>query len=199
MGSRSVGHGSERLFGRERQLWLSAAGWLLLIYSTLYIVRAPVEFLRERNLLRASVAAVFLLTAATLLFLLLSRRPRKSELAVFAIFGVLYAAGFASLARAEERLHLIEYGVLAVLLLAALEARRMRLEAQGRAVRSGWWIPLQAVLLTSAAGWGDELIQGVLPNRVYELRDVGINVLSAVLAVAAAVAWQRARGRASET
>ena len=42
-----------------------------------------------------------------------------------------------------------------------------------------------ALLIAATAGWIDELIQAVLPDRVYDLRDVAINAVAALLALAA--------------
>ena len=185
----SLGQESSRSVRRERRLWIAAVGWVLLIYSTLYYVRAPIEFLRERNLLRLTVAAVFLLTAVTVIFFLMRRHPRRRALFVLGAAGVVYLILFWVMERAEEKLHFVEYGVLAGLIYAALlERRARRLSDSGAGWR--WWPELLAILLTSAFGWGDEGIQAVLPNRVYELRDVGLNVAAAVVAVSAMAAWR---------
>ena len=53
--------------------------------------------------------------------------------------------------------------------------------------------PPVAVVLTGLAGLGDEAIQAVLPNRVYELRDAGLNLAAAILAVGAMMAVAAAR------
>ena len=45
------------------------------------------------------------------------------------------------------------------------------------------------------AGWGDELIQYFLPNRVYDLRDVAFNAEAAALVVAFLAARRLARRR----
>ena len=69
-----------------------------------------------------------------------------------------------------ERLHLVEYGALAYLLY--------------RALRLDFSLPKAYIfgfLIAAAFGIIDELIQGVLDNRVYETRDVAINVISAGL------------------
>ena len=189
MGSQEVGLDISRSLRRERRLWIAAAGWILLIYSTLYYVRGPIEFLRERNLLRFTVAAVFLLTAATVTFFLLRRRPGRRALAVLGVSAVVYLVLFMMMERAEEKLHFIEYGVLAGVFYAALLERAHRSRGSTRGQWTWWPAPL-AILLTSAFGWGDEGIQAVLPNRVYELRDVGLNVAAAIVAVAAIEAWR---------
>jgi hypothetical protein len=58
---------------------------------------------------------------------------------------------------------------------------------------------LAAVLATTAAGWLDEGIQAVLPNRYYDHRDVVFNGAAAAAAVAALAArgWARRRDRAA--
>ena len=50
-----------------------------------------------------------------------------------------------------------------------------------------------AVVLTGIVGWVDEAIQAVLPNRVYDLRDVAFNLVAASISVASIrlVEWAR--------
>lgn len=75
-----------------------------------------------------------------------------------------------------ERLHLVEYGLLAYLLYRAF---RMNFPKAG-AYALGF-------LFASGFGFLDEAIQYILPNRVFEMRDVVTNVLAAgvgLLAVA---------------
>lgn len=58
-----------------------------------------------------------------------------------------------------------------------------------------------AFLLAAILGWIDEGIQFLLPNRVYDIRDVGFNALAALMAIAASVilTWVRARfGRSKQ-
>ena len=52
-----------------------------------------------------------------------------------------------------------------------------------------------AVGATALLGWIDEGIQAILPNRVYDIRDVGFNALAGLMAVAAGLvlAWVRQR------
>lgn len=203
MGSQTVDRGPSRDRRLESRLWVAAAGWLLLIYSTLYSVRAPIEFLRERNLLRFTVAAVFLLTAATVTFFLLRQRPGWRGVAILAFFGGLYLTAVSSVDSPEEKLHFIQYGVLGVLIHAALVSRwRARRDPPPAFFGGVVWPGVLAVLLTGALGWGDEGLQGLLPNRFYDLRDVVLNVVAAALAVSASVSWRwalaatRARHRA---
>jgi VanZ family protein len=86
----------------------------------------------------------------------------------------------------EERTHLFEYGIPAVLVYEALSER----------VRNGRRVPVPAVLtvvVTALLGWLDEGIQALLPNRVYDLRDVGVNALAGLMAIVASLLLARAR------
>lgn len=189
---------------RERVLWIRAGGTLLAIYASLYFVRDVVVWLRERNLLRVSVAAIFVAVALALVWRLARRGPGRWEWGAALAIGIVYLAAFLAVERTEERVHFIEYGAIGYLTHAALLERARA--AKGPA-RPGWGPAVAAVALTSAAGWGDEGIQAVLPNRVYELGDVGLNAVAGVLAVAATALLgsarrleaARAAGSASET
>jgi VanZ family protein len=75
-----------------------------------------------------------------------------------------------------ERLHLLEYGMMAVLVHRALTADRdSRLADHGLALG-----------LTILIGFGDETIQWILPQRFFELKDVGLNAVSGILGLALA-------------
>ena len=57
-----------------------------------------------------------------------------------------------------------------------------------------------ALVITGLLGWGDEGIQYLLPGRVYELRDVGMNVTAGFLIIAAmaSLRWVRSKAQARE-
>ncbi len=181
--------------GRERRLWLYALAVVVAIYSTLGLAGTLAADLRERDLLNASFVVGFLLVIAAVLGSTLKRRPGRREiwvaLGVTAVYGmVVVRMGITP----EERTHLFEYGLVAVLIHQALIER----------VRNGARVPIPAVLtvaVTALLGWLDEGIQGLLPNRVYDLRDVGVNALAGLMAISASVAlgrarqWKGARGR----
>lgn len=205
---------------RERRLWIWAAVSLIAIYASLAYVRAPTEWLRERNLLRLAVAAVFLVAVALIASVLARRRPGRTELFVLAAAAVAYLGVLLRMERVEERVHFLEYGLVGGLVYAALLERWRRgpgggaargretspggAEAPDRPVSAGPargrfpWTELIAIFVTAAAGWGDEGIQAILPNRVYELRDVGLNVAAGILVVTAMAARSWARRRDSE-
>lgn len=172
---------------RERRLWFWALAVVVAIYSTLGLAGTLAEVLRERNLLDASFTLAFLLVVAAIVGSALKRRPGRREiwvaLGVTAVFGmVVVRMGIGP----EERTHLFEYGLLAVLVHQALTER----------VRNGRRVPIPAILtiaVTALLGWVDEGIQAILPNRLYDIRDVGVNALAGLMAIVASVVLARAR------
>lgn len=182
---------------RERWLWIGAGVCLAAIYGTLYVVRPLANALRDRGLLQVTVLGLFTVAAAGVVAAVLRRRPGLRELAVLAGFGLLYGWLFTLLPIPEERFHLLEYGIFAVLLHGALEERRARLgSGRGGRLRGLLRSPaVLAVLATGLCGWIDELIQGLLPNRFQDPRDVVLNLLAGVLVVVGIHALRRVRGR----
>jgi hypothetical protein len=175
--------------GRERRLWTWAVGLILAIYASLYSVRPVAEWLRDHNLLRLAISGMFLVVAAIVLRWCLARSLGRREIAVLALFAVLYLMVLWPIRMPEERFHLLEYGLFAVLVYAALFERRR----PGAGLRWSAAPAALAVLLAGLAGWVDEGIQHLLPNRQYDWMDVGLNVLAAVLAVGALAALAEAR------
>jgi len=82
-----------------------------------------------------------------------------------------------------ERFHLLEYGILAFLWIRALD------------VRTGWarrsCYALAGVLLV---GFLDEVLQGVLPRRYYENRDILLNATSGVFGLVSYYLYSGFRG-----
>ena len=83
--------------------------------------------------------------------------------------------------------HVVEYGVLALLLFRATTAAGGGLAVPPR--RAAVWV----VVAATAFGLGDELRQSFVPNREPRLTDVGIDGLSALAAVGLALTWRRVR------
>ncbi|NNF02816.1 MAG: VanZ family protein, partial [Rhodothermales bacterium] len=75
-----------------------------------------------------------------------------------------------------ERSHLIEFGVVAMLIYEALSERRR----SGRGVR---FPALIAIGATTLIGVVDEVIQLFIPSRVFDPVDIAFNCFAAVLAV----------------
>jgi VanZ family protein len=144
--------------------------------------------LRERNLLWVSVALVLLLVVGVFAWQWVKRRPGLGEIRVVHGVTAAYQIAGIRIQSPEERTHLIEYGLVAVLIYQALTER----------LRHGRRIPAPAALavaVTALLGLLDEGIQAILPNRVFDVRDVGFNALAGLMAIAASLAIARVRRR----
>ncbi len=159
--------------------WILVALYAASIFATLSLVRPLVTALRERGVLGLWVTIAFGAAITVAIYALargpLPRRARPYLLLVLVVLA--WAWLFMSLTLPEERIHILQYGLLAILVRRALawhtsEARQY----------------LGALLITAALGLGDELVQGILPTRVYDTRDVAINAVSATLALVASFA-----------
>jgi len=183
---------------RERRLWLLAGTLVLAIYASAYFVRFMLDALQTRGVLRLTIWTVFGACAAVVVAFLLRARPGGWEIALLLAAAGAYLLMLRHLTIIQERFHLIQYGALGGLCYAALR-ERWQLDADPVAsdlaaaaapapapvARRRWqrWPALWAILLGGIAGWGDELVQGILPNRVYDLRDVVTNTQAAALLV----------------
>ena len=58
---------------------------------------------------------------------------------------------------------------------------------------SSWAAGIGALVITGLVGWGDEGIQALLPNRVYDLRDAVLNLVGGALIVLSLVGLELAR------
>ena len=174
---------------RERRLWTWTAVVVFGIYSSLGLARTLAGQLRDRDL----VDGVFVLAFGTMVVAVaavgLRARPGGLELGVFLGVVAVYLMVFARMGIPEERTHLFEYGIVTVLIHEALRER----SRNGRRLRTPG---LVAIGIGSALGAFDELIQGVLPTRVFDPVDLGFNLLAAVMAVAASSSLRWARYRA---
>ena len=174
---------------RERRLWLWALAIVVAIYSTLGLAGSLAEMLRARELLSTAVLVLMLLTVAAIVASGLKRRPGRRE--VWVALGVVAVYAMAVLRMGgspEERTHLFEYGIVAVLIYQALRER----SENGRRVG----VPaLTALVLTVLLGWLDEGIQALLPNRDYDIEDALTNAAAAVIGIAGSTLVARANAR----
>jgi len=113
-------------------------------------------------------------------------RPGGMEIGVGIGIVVAYVFVAARMGMAAERTHLFEYSVLALFLHEALLERRSNSRQ----------VPAPALLAIGlAAGFGvvDETIQWIVPSRVFDPVDIGVDSLAAFLAVMtnAVLGWVR--------
>lgn len=180
---------------RERWLWGWALAAVVAIYSTLGLAVPIAQALAGEGLLGALFVLGFLLVLGMILTQGLKSRPRGVEIGVALGIVAVYLLVLVRLALpAAERSHLIEYGVVGLLIYEALSERARN----GRAVPLP---PLLATLITGLLGVGDEVIQGLLPNRFWETADILVNILAGGLSItaSAALGWARRWREAKQT
>ena len=180
---------------RERWLWLWTLAVVAAIFASLGVGGQLAEALRDLEALDEALQVglfllCMLLVGATAVLQGVWTRPGRLELAVAAGIVAVYLMVFLRIAVLEERSHLIEFGVLAVFVHAALTERA----SQGRRVPAP---AVLAIVATSAVGLVDEWLQVWVPNRVFDPWDILFNVLAGSMAVGASVALAWARGRGS--
>ena len=168
---------------RERRFWIAAGVAVLLIYGSAYFVQFLLLALRERGALGPTILGLFVVAGSAALAWVVRQQPRREETLLLVAAAGVYVLLFRHLTIIQERIHLIQYGGLGALFYAALVERWPQPPPEG-APRRQRHPGLLATALTAAAGWGDEIVQGILPNRVYDLRDVVLNALSGALVVA---------------
>jgi VanZ family protein len=166
------------------------ACYLVAIFASLPFLPVIVTWARSR--LGSSAVSLpleaLLVLCALLPVLRLLRRPRPSPPWPHLAYMVLLFAALATLATLASspigRVHLVEYGLLSILILRALPPPR----------NAGRYF--LAFAIAAAVGFVDEIVQIAIPNRVFDWYDVGLNAAAALLGAAAA-AWWRWTGRGS--
>ena len=172
---------------RERRLWAWAAAAVVAIYVTIGFSGPLLGLVPDDQ--RAAfffLLAMFLVGMAALAEGL-KFRPRGWEIGIALGIVAVYVMFFLRMTLAE-RTHLIEYGVVGILIHQALLERA----SQGRRVTKP---ALLAVMVATSIGIIDECIQFFVPNRVFDPVDIFFNFMAAGAAVTACVLLGWVRGR----
>lgn len=175
---------------RERRLWMAAGVVLVAIYASAVFAESLVRAIGASGYPGIVFAAGFVLAIATVAGIAVGRRPRAEAWVAAGVATAYLMVPVRAGVSAVERTHLFEYGLLAVLLHEALDERR----------RNGARVRVPALAAIAAAAlfpWLDEAVQALMPSRVYDLRDVLVNALAAVVAVGALALVRAARTRAA--
>ncbi len=155
--------------------WALLLGTVGLVYASLPVSRDVLIALVQRDLVGWVITASYFFATVIIVYHVVFdvRLTDRVAFAALVVLGSIVGALVLGMAVPEERLHFLQYGLIALL------ARRALAFGSGPGRQYGL-----AVLLAGLFGLGDELIQAVLPDRVYDSVDVLINVLAAVLAIA---------------
>jgi VanZ like family len=155
--------------------WLVLGAYVALVYGSLPWTRDVLIALDQQRLVGGVVTASYFGAAVLVAYHVVFdvRLTDRVAFGALVVLGAGVGALVLGLAIPEERLHFLQYGLMAILARRAVASRL-----------GGSRQYLAAVAIAAAAGWGDELVQAVLPGRVYDLRDVLINASAAALAMA---------------
>ncbi len=155
--------------------WLWVVAYTLLLYVTIPFARPLLNFLK--SLIGTSfslwVNGVLTMVGVAMFTFFwmhktLNRRQWTTLLGVCLIVAVIVGR----IPIPEERVHLLEYAGLGYLIACALEPRLRNILLYNRALG-----------LVFLIGFGDELIQGMLPSRVFDLRDVLFNAVGGIAGI----------------
>ena len=156
--------------------WAGVLVYVILLYSLLG--SAPDIWKSIDSLLGGGgVPAIYLIGLLSVLLLLWHMIFVKKDRSFnsyfrFALFVWGYLAIFNMAVYPAEKMHVIEYTILSILIYNAL-----KIDINPYAFR----LYLYGAFIAFLVGGGDEFIQGVLPNRVYDARDIVINIASSAL------------------
>ncbi len=146
--------------------------YVVLIYLTLPVMRPVLNYLKAHLGIRfglyTDVVLIAMMFGLAVTFIR-SKLTWKQWLVVSAVF-FLYGYGLKVLKIPEERIHLLEYGFLSFLV--------YQIYSSARPVLTGYW---QTFLTVCFIGTLDEIIQYCLPNRVGDIRDIILNIVSGLL------------------
>ncbi len=154
--------------------WGLTLGWTLAIYSTLSIMRTISSYLEERLPFETVLTIIVCLILGATVIFFLQHAGRLSVFRYVLLFAVTvgYVYGIFTVKYPIEKIHFVQYGVLAYFAFRAFAC-----DLKGVLPYIG------AFILTALIGYGDELIQGVLPDRYYDDNDVILNAVSAAMAL----------------
>ncbi len=152
--------------------------YITLIYSTLSVMPSIFAALRKAAGHSFDITANSIMIAVPLiLFVILNRKLKHNRYAVYAgiLLVICIYAGLIKYMKPSiaEKVHLFEYGLLGYLALNVFDGLFPAAVSY-----------LGAIGVFSVVGYCDELIQRTLPNRVYDIRDVAMNVVSGFLGLA---------------
>jgi hypothetical protein len=157
--------------------------YIAVLYLTVPFARDIEKFLRTHNVLTVGVSlalGLFVLLGAV--GALWYTGFRLVNVVVLSLFGLFYIFIVMQYRVIAERIHFIQYGILALLIYNFLCVSM-----------TGFKNYLITLGLVTALGWGDELIQALLPERVYDLRDVFLNALAGALMLGVIFTAERLR------
>jgi hypothetical protein len=162
----------------RRTAWLKVVLFTIVIYATLPV--APLlwrVFARRVGDAAEAIVLGGLLLSAIAIVVVAARNVGALSAARVASLVAIGSAYVVIIAMVEltpaEKLHFLYYGVLALLVYEALEIDL-----------AGAGLVIATVGVVALIGFGDEVLQDIIPRRVFEWKDVALNAVSGGLATA---------------
>lgn len=159
-----------------RRSWLLVALYVVALFASVPWARGIVLGLRERHLLGTSVTLLYFVVVVAFVYHVVFdvRLSDRIAFLALALLALVMGSLVLGLAVPEERIHFVQYGLLALLVRPALAWHvEPRVQCLG------------AISIASAAGVVDELLQGLASDRICDPRDMAINAAAAFLAIVA--------------
>lgn len=170
---------------REKRLWLFAFFVLVAIVSTLVINVPSGLLITDQGLIATLGKLAMLLIGATMCVHALKSQASKAEVAIWLGLVAVYLILFLRLGH-PERTHLMEYSVLAIFIHKAFTERANQ---QNLILKPA----LLAILATLLIGTLDEVVQLLIPYRVFDPIDILFNALAALMTIGSSILlrWMR--------
>ena len=171
---------------REKRLWFWSLLVLIGIYGTLGLARTFAGYLRDREMLTGAFILGLILVLASIVTHGIRTKASRLEVSVWIGIIAVYLLVCLRLSIAEERGHLVEYGILAIFIHKALLERK----EQGGNVK---YPALLAMSLATLFGAIDECIQLFMTSRVFDPLDILFNTFAATMAIVSGLLLQWAK------
>lgn len=161
----------------SRRFYIFAAFlYTVLIFLFTAVARDLSNFLRSHGMLNLSIAALFFIAWNEGLHYFKKKAfpPDAVAYASLLFLSLILLYGIVQLPVAEEKIHFLEFGALALLY--------RKMFSWNASVKSQY---LLALILTAGIGLLDEILQAFLPRRFFDPRDIALNALAGFLAILA--------------
>jgi len=162
--------------GKPQVAWLVVVSWSMVIFATIPLARRIGEFVAwqwgKQVFTYTVLAAIAVALAAAVFYVARHRSVVAGSLIWLVAAAAVFVAYTVQLGKKspEEAIHFVQYGVLGVLVFRALAFQRHDVS-----------IYFSAAVICGVIGTVDEIIQWLVPQRHWDLRDVWINFFAAAL------------------
>ncbi len=161
---------------REKRLWAAVGLIVFIIYFTLGLVVETLQSFQASGWGKPVFWAGCVIALVSVVTKGGSVVPNRNEILIAIGIAILYSVVLSNIEHSEERIHVIMYGVVALLIYAAL------LERSGNSRRFSK-ASIVVIVITTAIGAIDEMLQWGMPNRVFDVYDILYDTLASVMAV----------------